>query len=50
MVKIYIVSVCGPKMTWFCVGIGIDLIFVWEDEIGLMSACKIDIDLISVKG
>ena len=33
-----------------CVGIEIDLVFVWVDEIDLMSAWEIKIDLISVKG
>ena len=50
MVEIDLVFVCGPKVTWFCVGIESDLVFVWVDEIDLMSAWDIEIDLISVKG
>ena len=37
-------------MSSFRVGIGIGLVSVWVDEIDLMSAQEIEIDLISVKG
>ena len=50
VVEIDLVFVCGPKMTWFCVGIEIDLIFVWVVEIDLMSVWEIKVDLTSVKG
>ena len=50
VVEIDLVFVYGPKMTWFCMGIEIDLVFVWVDEIDLMSAWEIEVDLILVKG
>ena len=42
VVEIDLVFVCGPKMTWFCVGIEIDLVIVWVVEIDLMSVWEID--------
>ena len=36
VVEIDLVLVCRPNMTWFCVGIEIDLVFVWVIEIDLM--------------
>ena len=45
-----LVLVCGAKMTWFYVGIEIDLVFLWVVKIDLMSVWEIEIDLISVKG
>ena len=50
VVEIDLVFVCGPKMTWFCVGIENDLVFVWLVEVDLMSVWEIETDLVSVKG
>ena len=50
VVEIDFVFGCPPKMTCFCVGIELGLVFVWVVEIDLMSVWEIEIDLISVKG
>ena len=50
VVEIDLVSVCGPKITWYQCIIAFDFGFVWVGEIGLVSMWGIELNLIFVKG